>query len=98
MGSYKKRAKYGVVLTYQNTDGGFGGAQDYSSNIPDTAQALHALAIAASTETTAINGAVSYLLSKQNTDGGWGFIPGKPSEIYYTAVVMQELERGQVFC
>jgi hypothetical protein len=79
-------------MTYKNMDGAFGGFIDYPSNVPDTAQALQALAAAGSTDATAINGAVSYLLAAQNADGGWGFIPGKPSGVYYTAVVMQALE------
>jgi hypothetical protein len=81
-----------TLIEVQNTDAGFGAAKGYPSNVPDTAQALQALAAAGSTDATAINGAVSYLLAAQNADGGWGFVIGKPSEVYYTAVVMQALE------
>jgi hypothetical protein len=88
----------GSLLAVRNTDGGFNGSKDYPSNVLDTAFALQALA-AGSTDTTAINGSLSYLLAAQNSDGGWGFVPGQTSHVYYTAIVMQALESasgGQV--
>ena len=77
------------LLALQNSDSGWGGAEGFGSNNLDTALALMALAAAGSSESGAIFGAISYLLSSQNTNGGWGLTMGDRSEIYFTVKIIQ---------
>jgi prenyltransferase beta subunit len=81
-----------TVLTFKNTDSGWGGALGFTSDILDTALALQALSTDSAANATAVSQATSYLLGKQNVDGGWGLVSGDISNVFVTALVMQALE------
>ena len=59
-----------ALAQQQNPDGGFGAAQGYSSNVQDTAWALHALAATQSSSVVAEK-ALDWLISSQQLDGQW---------------------------
>lgn len=67
----------------QNTDGGFGLAEGYTSDIIDTKLALKALTDIGETE--AMTNATLYISSLQNEDGGFGYQRGLSSNAYLTA-------------
>jgi len=59
-----------ALVALKNSDGGWGGAAGYTSEVLDVALTLRALVAAGSTDSTSINGAVSNLLASQKSDGG----------------------------
>jgi len=69
----------------QNSDGGWGYADGYSSNNMETSLALRALYGASNSSTSALISGVSYLISHQNADDGWSFVEGDSSRVFYTA-------------
>ena len=79
------------LLSYQNSDGGFGEYIGGTSGVSYTSLSLLALKAIKYSGKSIINNALSYLLSAQNSDGGWGVISGQSSEVFYTALVMQVL-------
>ncbi|HEY6871984.1 MAG TPA: CARDB domain-containing protein, partial [Geobacteraceae bacterium] len=80
-----------TLLSYRNSDSGWGGYLNQASSNFHTAFALQALKAANFTDQTIIFGAISYLLSAQNTDGGWGFTQGDTSNVFDTAQVLSTL-------
>ena len=71
------------LLRYQNSDGGFGLAEGYTSDIIDTKLALKALTDIGETE--AMTNAALYISSLQNEDGGFGYQQGLSSNAYLSA-------------
>lgn len=67
----------------QNSDGGFGLAEGYTSDIIDTKLTLKALTDIGETE--AMTNAALYISSLQNEDGGFGYQQGLSSNAYLTA-------------
>lgn len=67
----------------QNTDGGFGLAEGYTSDIIDTKLALKALTDIGETE--AMTNAALYISSLQNEDGGFSYQQELSSNAYLTA-------------
>jgi len=86
------------LLDHQNPDGGWGLYPGETSNVLDTAYALIALEKAYPhletmerlTVRSAINTAISYLITSKNDDG-WGYIPGTPTSCYPTLVAIWAL-------
>ncbi len=72
-----------IILNFQNSDGGFGLAEGYTSDIIDTKLALKALTDIGETE--AMTNAALYIASLQNEDGGFGYQQGLSSNAYLTA-------------
>ncbi len=79
-----------ALAQQQNPDGGFGAAQDYSSNVQDTAWALAALTSSASVYNGTVARAVAWLLGAQQPGGEWGIAPDGDALIP-TALVIQAL-------
>ncbi|MCR5836091.1 MAG: hypothetical protein K6G88_06280 [Lachnospiraceae bacterium] len=81
---YKKdKRRIEKLLSLQNSDGGFGLAKNYESDILDTKIALKALQVLG--ETDAMTNAARYIFSNQNKDGGFGYQPGLKSNAELTA-------------
>lgn len=72
-----------LLCDFQNTDGGFGLAEGYTSDIIDTKLALKTLTDIGETE--AMTNAALYISSLQNDDGGFGYQQGLSSNAYLTA-------------
>lgn len=79
------------ILSYKNTDGGWGGYLGYTSNNLDTSLSLLALKSANYTDSNTISTALGYLIGTQNSDGGFGFYAGDDSNVYMTAMVLNTL-------
>ncbi len=86
-------ADISLLLSYKNSDGGWGGYMNYRSSNFHTTLALQALKAVSYSDQTVINNALSYLLSNQNTDSGFGFYSGDDSNIYMTALVSSTLQQ-----
>lgn len=78
------------LVSAQNSDGGWGIAEGFSSEILDTALAVKAIATAGHLGQVLENG-VTYLLGVRNPDGGYGLLPREDSRIYYTSLVILAL-------
>lgn len=74
-----------ILLYCQNTDGGFGLDEGYTSDIIDTKLALKALTDIGETE--AMTNAALYISSLQNEDGGFGYQQGLSSNAYLSAEI-----------
>lgn len=75
-----------MLLSTQNSDGGWGFDQYYESNVYHTALALAALDTAGITDSGVISPAVSFITSQQKADGSFGLSADHDS-IYLTALV-----------
>lgn len=82
-----------ILLSNQNTDGGWGIASKFESDSIDTSLALQALKDVNYSDQTVIQSAINYVLSIQNPDGGWGFYQGDYSSVYMTALVSMTLQQ-----
>ncbi len=85
------------LLSYRNSDGGFGEYIGGTSGVSHTFLSLLALKAANYPDQTVIDNAINYLLLNQNSDGGFGAIKDKPSEIFYTAMaflVLNDFKRS----
>jgi len=80
-----------TLLGRQNTDGGWGTAEGFESNVLDTSLVLLALKSANVTDATVLGGALNYLIRTQNIDGGWPLTTGDASQVFYTALALQAL-------
>jgi prenyltransferase beta subunit len=80
-----------TLLSYQNSDGGFGENSENTSGISYTALSLLALKSANYTDSNTISSALGYLISTQNPDGGFGFYAGDDSNVYMTAMAAKTL-------
>ena len=80
------------LLSYQNTDNGWGIGAGFSSDTLDTALALDALQSVNYSNQMTISNAILYLVTNQNSDGGWGFYAGDDSNVYMTALVLQTFD------
>ena len=79
------------LLSIKSSDGGWGSAEGFTSDIKRTSLALQALKAANYTDQSVISSALGYLLSTQNPDGGFGFYAGDDSNVYMTAMVLNTL-------
>ena len=95
LGSSYSPSDLSTLLSYQYSDGGFGGYLEYTGNNLDTTLSLLALKSANYSDSTVITNAISYLLSNQNADGGFGFYTGDVSNVYMTALVSSTLQQFQ---
>lgn len=84
-----------TLMSYKNTDNGWGGFLKYKSNNFHTSLALPALKAINYSDQNIISSAITFLTSTQNLDGGWGFYPspcsgceGDDSNVYMTALVL----------
>lgn len=84
-------ADVNALLAWQNSDGGWGTAEGFQSDVLDTALVLLALNAAEVSDTTVLTRALYYLTCRQNSDGGWGLILHGESQVFYTALVLQAL-------
>ncbi len=80
-----------LLLNSKRSDGGWGGDDEATSMILDTALALQALKAANYSDHSVLFHAVDFLIAKQNADGGWGFAPGYDSNVFVTAHVLKTL-------
>ncbi len=78
-----------TLLSYRNSDSGWGGYIKYPSTIFHTAIALQALHAANYSDTTLIGQSLNYLTSNQNADGGWSFITGQESNVFTTSTALK---------
>ena len=79
---------------FRNGDG-FGAFGAYYSNLLDTILAVEAYAQDERDRQLLIVELLDYLLASQGSDGGWGFVPGTPSQVYYTGEALWALARLQ---
>ncbi|HXT52123.1 MAG TPA: CARDB domain-containing protein, partial [Thermoanaerobaculia bacterium] len=63
---------------------GMGAFGSYYSNLFDTTQAIEAYAEDEQAHQLEVVPLLDYLRTSQATDGGWGYLPGNPSQVYYT--------------
>jgi prenyltransferase beta subunit len=91
-----------ALLNNRNSDGGWGGDEESTSVVIDTALALQALKSVNYPDLNTIGYALGYLLYAQNADGGWGFCPAASlvcgdgeadSNVYMTAIVLSTLQQ-----
>ena len=74
---------------------GFGAFGAYYSNLLDTILAVEAYSQDERDRQLLIVELLDYLLASQGSDGGWGFVPGSPSQVYYTGEALWALARLQ---
>lgn len=91
----KHNSAKNTLLASQNQDGGWGLAKGYQSDILDTTLVLNSLTANANTDTSILQKAVSYIISKQHTDGSWSFNGNSDSNISLTAQVALALSTFQ---
>ena len=77
-----------ALASMQASDGGWGFAAGYGSNILDTALAMRALQLGGYSNLVIEGAGINYLTSAQNADGGWSFADGGASLVFYTAHVV----------
>ena len=82
------------LMSYQNSDGGFGGQSGFASDPLDTAFALDALASSGNSGEAGVGPAVSYLLKQQAADGSW-IDSGGDLDVYTTALAARALSAYQ---
>jgi len=82
-----------TLLTFKNTDNGWGTDNDFSSDVLDATLALQALKAVNYSDLETISYALFYLTSNQNSDGGLGFFPENESNVYMTALVLTTLQQ-----
>lgn len=78
------------LVSYQNSDGGFGGQGGFASDPLDTAFTLDALAGSGNSGAAAVGSAVNYLLKQQAADGSW-IDAGGDLDVYTTALAARAL-------
>lgn len=76
-----------LIVSRQNSDGGFGGAPGHDSNPLDTAWAL--LALHAGGQTTPAPAAIGYLQAAQQADGS--YLANQRADVYSSAYVLSAL-------
>jgi sugar lactone lactonase YvrE len=81
----------------QNSDGGFGSASGFSSNVLDTAFALEALVKAVGSHATVVSAAVGYLQSHQNSDGSYTLDSTAHGATYTTATALMALHASRLY-
>ncbi len=89
------------LISFQNTDGGFGIGKDYTSTPLMTIMAVRALIECGSADKTAIEKAINYLCSAQKSYGGWILQEndgdsGDMSDIILTGWIMSTLRGYQL--
>lgn len=89
-----------TLLSYRNSDGGWGIGLNYKSNNFHTALALQSLKAVNYSDQSIISSGIAYLTSNQNSDGGWGFCSSTSlgcsdggSNVYITALVSSTLQQ-----
>ena len=82
------------LMSYQNSDGGFGGQSGFASDPLDTAFALDALASSGNSGGAGVGPAVSYLLKQQAADGSW-IDSGGDLDVYTTALAARAMSAYQ---
>jgi len=82
-----------LLLSYQNSDGGFGGYKKLRSDIVDSIFSLRALKSISYQDNSIIEKIIQFVINNQNSDGGWGFKQGRESSVYYTALVSSNLQQ-----
>ncbi len=70
-------APISAIKGWQNSDGGWGSANGYTSNAADTALSMLALSLAGESDPATVTPAINYLLNSQQSDGGWGIGSGQ---------------------
>ncbi|MCP4572652.1 MAG: hypothetical protein GY838_09910, partial [bacterium] len=78
------------LLDFRN-GGGMGAFLVHQPNVLGTGFGVEALAEDELSHQLDIVGLLDYLQLHQNTDGGWGFLSGEPSEVYYTAEILDAM-------
>ncbi len=77
-----------MILTTQNTDGGFGLNRDYTSDVWDSALVYEALVrsyVSGESNEQAISNLVAYLMEQQNDDGSYSYTQGAKTDYELTA-------------
>lgn len=72
---------------------GMGAFGSYFSNLFDTTLTVEAYARDERDRALQIVPLLDYLIASQGSDGGWGFLPGTPSQVFYTAETLWALVR-----
>ncbi|HET9766615.1 MAG TPA: CARDB domain-containing protein, partial [Thermoanaerobaculia bacterium] len=72
---------------------GIGAFGTYYSNLFDTTQAIEAYAEDEQARQLDIVPLLDYLRTSQGADGGWGYLPGNPSQVYYTGEALWAVTR-----
>lgn len=76
-----------ALAQQQNPDGGFGAAQDYASNVQDTAWALAAFAALQNTYSAETSRAITWLISVQQPNGAWALSSDSDAAVPTAAAV-----------
>ncbi len=84
-----------ALESVQNDDGGFGEIYGYASTTIDTAFALEALALGASTNGSAISRAIQFLVARQKADGSFALNTVNESSSYVTSLASKALQAHQ---
>lgn len=72
----------------QNTDGGFGNQEGYSSSVWDTLVICKNLIKYKPDLREVIDKGIVFILNSQNSDEGWSFVIGETSDVYLTSEVI----------
>ena len=72
----------------QNTDGGFGNQQGYSSSVWDTLVICKNIIKYKPDLREVIDKGIVFILNSQNSDEGWSFVIGETSDVYLTSEVI----------
>ena len=83
------------LVSYQNSDGGWGVAEGFSGDVLDTSLVLLALFSCNYSDSVVIGNGVNFILSQQNLDGSWGFEDEGEGNIYLTSLVLSVLQEYQ---
>jgi subtilase family serine protease/flagellar hook assembly protein FlgD/Tol biopolymer transport system component/fibronectin type 3 domain-containing protein len=81
--------------TWLDGSGGVGLSAGYHATIVDTA--LTGLSLLPETDPKILVGLEEWLLAQQNPDGGWAYVPGGPSQVESTALVLRLLASASSF-
>lgn len=84
------------LVSYQNSDGGWGINQGYTSDNLDTALDFRALYTADYPDITVLENAITFLINNQNNDGSWSLEAGGSGNIEITATVILALRDYQL--
>ncbi len=82
------------VVSYANSDGGFGLYEDYASDILDSVLVLEAINSCGSENYIDSGSSLClYLVGNANSDGGWSYTPDSDSDVKLTSMVTYAVDK-----
>lgn len=80
------------LITYQNTDGGFGSFVGYDSTVLDTAIAIEAFILSEYSDSVVYQNAINFIIDNQLPDGSFRLDLVNNSSVFITAKVLTSLK------